>query len=106
MIQIGLQRRHYLAVILLGPLDHQTGENAPDLLLGCVEAGGQLGELLGVVEAVDGIGAHPVGGMDQGGNVILVSDHAGGGVIYLPNGVVDFLFAESGGDDHQQTGKE
>ncbi|MNC02979.1 hypothetical protein D3C75_503700 [compost metagenome] len=104
--EIGLQGRRHLAVVLLGPGDHQPGQEAAYLLLGGIERAGQLGEAGLIVEAVDGIGAQPVGGVDQGGDVILVAGDAGGGVVHVLDGTVYLLLADHGHEQHQQAGEQ
>ncbi len=104
--KVGLQGSRHLTVILLSARDHQTAEDGGDLLLGTVEVGGQGGKQLGVVEAVDGAGAQPVGGVDQLGNVVLVAHHALGRLIYVTNGFVQTLFADGNHHHHQQAGQQ
>ncbi|MNV72674.1 hypothetical protein D3C71_1657820 [compost metagenome] len=104
MAEIGLQGRRYLAIVLLGPADNQPGQEAVDLLLGGIQRDGQLGEAGLIVETVDGVGAQPVGGVDQRGDVVLVTGDAGGGVVHVPDGAVDLLLADHGHEQHQQAG--
>ena len=102
----GLQGGSDLTVILLGTGDHQTSEDADYLLLGAVEVRRQGGKQLGIVEAIDGAGAQPVGGVDQFGNVVLVLDHALGRLIYVTDGFVQPLFTDGDHHQHQQAGQQ
>jgi len=106
MAEVGLQGGRDLTVVLLGTGDNQSGQDGANLLFGGGELGRQLGEEGLIVEAVDGVGAQPVGGVDQGRNVVLVAGDAGGGFIHVLNGTVDFLFADHGHQQHQQAGEQ
>ncbi len=106
MAEVGLQGGSDLTVILLGTGEHQTAEDGVDLLLGAVEVCGQCGKQLGIVEAIDGAGAQPVGGVDQFGNIVLVLDHALGRLIYVIDGFIQTLFADGDHHHHQQAGQQ
>ena len=106
MAEVGLQGGSDLTVIVLGTGEHQTAEDGVDLLLGAVEACGQCGKQLGIVEAIDGAGAQPVGGVDQFGNIVLVLDHALGRLIYVIDGFIQTLFADGDHHHHQQAGQQ
>ncbi len=104
--KVGLQGGRHPAVVLLGAGDDQPGQDGTDLLLGGGQVTGQRGKAFGVVEAIDGGGAQPVGGVDQGGDVVLVTGHADGGVVHVADGAVDVLLADPDHQDHQQTGEQ